>query len=476
MEMKGAIVLKRFMDKDFLLTTKTAKELYRRGAEKTPIFDWHCHLSPKEIYENKRPADIAELWLSGDHYKWRLMRSCGVSEDYITGTKPNFEKFKAFASCLPYAVGNPMYHWTHLELQRYFGVEETLSEKTAQDIYRRCNEKIRAGGFTPRELIEKSNVRCVCTTDDPADTLEYHKLLQNETDFKCRVLPAFRPDKALGIELPAFIPWIAAMEKAVRREIHTFAELKAALSERMDLFDALGCRASDHAFAYVPYRPATDSEVEKIFKIGLIGGTLTTEETDKYRTALLRFLGAEYAKRGWVMELHIGAMRNNNRRMFERLGPDTGFDSIDDREIAEGLSGLLDALERKGNLPKTVLFTLNPKDNYVLGAMLGNFQSDEIASKIQFGSAWWFNDNYDGMREQMKTLANLGVLGKFVGMVTDSRSFLSYPRHEYFRRILCELIGDWVEEGKYPCDLDFLSQMVADIAFYNAERYFNLDI
>lgn len=262
--MKGEIVLRRFMDKDFLLTTKTAKELYRRGAEKTPIFDWHCHLSPKEIYENKRPADIAELWLSGDHYKWRLMRSCGVSEDYITGTKPNFEKFKAFSSCLPYAVGNPMYHWTHLELQRYFGVEETLSEKTAQDIYRRCNEKIRAGGFTPRELIEKSNVRCVCTTDDPADTLEYHKLLQNETDFKCRVLPAFRPDKALGIELPAFIPWIAAMEKAVRREIHTFAELKAALSERMDLFDALGCRASDHAFAYVPYRPATDSEVEKI--------------------------------------------------------------------------------------------------------------------------------------------------------------------------------------------------------------------
>ncbi len=471
---KGAIVLKRFLDKDFLLTTKTAKELYRRGAEKTPIFDWHCHLSPKEIYENRQPADIAELWLAGDHYKWRLMRSCGVDEAYVTGTKPNAEKFRAFAESLPFAVGNPMYHWTHLELQRYFGVEEPLSGKTAADIYRRCNEKIRAGDFSPRALIARSNVRCVCTTDDPADTLEYHRLLQKETGFACRVLPAFRPDKALHIEQPAFIPWIAALEKAVGREIRTFSELKAALTERMDLFDSLGCCASDHSFAYVPYCPATDSEVEKIFKLGLIGGTLTTEETDKYRTALLRFLGAEYARRGWVMELHIGAMRNNNRRMFERLGPDTGFDSINDYPVAEGLSGLLDALERKGSLPRTVLFALNPKDNYVLGAMLGNFQSSECPSKIQFGSAWWFNDNYTGMREQLQTLANLGVLGKFVGMVTDSRSFLSYPRHEYFRRILCELLGDWVEEGKYPNDLDFLSQTVADISYYNAERYFGL--
>lgn len=467
--------MKKFMDKDFLLTTKTAKEIFRRGAEKAPIFDWHCHLSPKEIYENKQPADIAELWLSADHYKWRVMRSCGVSEDYITGQKSGYEKFKAFASCLPYCIGNPMYHWTHLELQRYFGVETPLWEKTADEIYQKCNEKIKAGGFTPRELIEKSNVACVCTTDDPADSLEYHGLLRKEKDFKCRVLPAFRPDKALGIELATFIPWITAMEKALRREIHTFSELKAALLERMDLFEKNGCCASDHAFTYVPYAPATDSEIEKIFKKGLIGGTLSNAELDKYRTALMLFLGAEYARRGWVMELHIGPMRNNNRKMFARLGPDAGFDSIDDREIAKGLSGFMDALEVKGNLPKTVLFCLNPKDNYVLGTMLGNFQSSEVPSKIQFGSAWWFNDNYDGMREQMKALSNLGVLGKFVGMVTDSRSFLSYPRHEYFRRILCELVGDLVEEGKYPYDLEFLSQVVADISYYNAARYFGLE-
>ena len=467
--------MKKVMDKDFLLTTKTAKEIFRRGAEKAPIFDWHCHLSPKEISEIKQPADIAELWLSADHYKWRVMRSCGVSEDYITGQKSGYEKFKAFASCLPYCIGNPMYHWTHLELQRYFGVETPLSEKTADEIYQKCNEKIKAGGFTPRELIEKSNVACVCTTDDPADSLEYHGLLRKEKDFKCRVLPAFRPDKALGIELPTFIPWITAMEKALRREIHTFSELKAALLERMDLFEKNGCCASDHAFTYVPYAPATDSEIEKIFKKGLIGGTLTNAELDKYRTALMLFLGAEYARRGWVMELHMGPMRNNNRKMFARLGPDAGFDSIDDREIAQGLSGFMDALEVKGNLSKTVLFCLNPKDNYVLGTMLGNFQSSEVPSKIQFGSAWWFNDNYDGMREQMKALANLGVLGKFVGMVTDSRSFLSYPRHEYFRRILCELIGDLVEEGKYPCDIEFLSQVVSDISYNNAARYFGLE-
>ena len=421
----------------------------------------------------KAPISVSEANLQPGEV--RVMSSCGVSEDYITGQKSGYEKFKAFASCLPYCIGNPMYHWTHLELQRYFGVETPLSEKTADEIYQKCNEKIKAGGFTPRELIEKSNVACVCTTDDPADSLEYHGLLRKEKDFKCRVLPAFRPDKALGIELPTFIPWITAMEKALRREIHTFSELKAALLERMDLFQKNGCCASDHAFTYVPYAPATDSEIEKIFKKGLIGGTLTNAELDKYRTALMLFLGAEYARRGWVMELHIGPMRNNNRKMFARLGLDAGFDSIDDREIAQGLSGFMDALEVKGNLPKTVLFCLNPKDNYVLGTMLGNFQSSEVPSKIQFGSAWWFNDNYDGMREQMKALANLGVLGKFVGMVTDSRSFLSYPRHEYFRRILCELIGDLVEEGKYPCDIEFLSQVVSDISYNNAARYFGLE-
>lgn len=468
--------MKKFMDKDFLLTTKTAKEIYKRGAEKTPIFDWHCHLSPQEIYENKKPKDIAQLWLAGDHYKWRAMRSCGVPEDYITGRKSGHDKFLKYAEIMPYCIGNPLYHWTHLELQRYFGITETLSPETAESIWKKCNEKIKAGGFTPRELIEKSNVVCVCTTDDPADTLEYHKKLKADKSFKCKVLPAFRPDKALGIDSPAFHPWVAALEKAVGREITSYSELKKALAERIEFFDKTGCCASDQALAYIPFAEATARELESVFKKALAGKPLTVDETDKYRTDLLRFLAAEYHSRGWVMELHIGAMRNNNSRMFQKLGADTGFDSINDCQIAEGLSRFMDSLEAVGKLPKTVLFTLNPKDNYVLGTMLGNFQSSEQAGKIQFGSAWWFNDNYDGMRAQLTALANLGVLGKFVGMITDSRSFLSYPRHEYFRRILCELIGDWVEEGKYPENIKFLSGLVEDVSFGNAKNYFNLKV
>lgn len=468
--------MKKFMDKDFLLTTKTAKDIYKKGAEKTPIFDWHCHLSPKEIYENKKPKDIAELWLGGDHYKWRAMRSYGIPEEYITGRKSGKEKFMKWAEVMPYLIGNPLYHWTHLELQRYFGITETLSPQTAEAIWKKCNDMIKAGGFTPRELIEKSNVKCVCTTDDAADSLEYHKKLSEDKKFKCKVLPAFRPDKSLNIDQPTFIPWIAAMEKAVGREILTFAELKKALKERVDFFDEMGCRAADHALSYIPYQEATAKELETIFKKGVAGKKLTDDELDKYRTALLKFFGEQYAEKGWVMELHIGALRNNNTKMFQKLGADTGFDSIDDKEIAYSLSRFLDCLAKEDKLPKTVLFTLNPKDNYVLGTMLGNFQSSEAASKIQFGSAWWFNDNYDGMRQQLSTLANLGVLSKFVGMITDSRSFLSYPRHEYFRRILCELIGDWVEEGKYPDDVKFLSKVVADVSFNNAEKYFGLEL
>lgn len=466
--------MKKFMDKDFLLHTHTARELFKRGAEKIPIFDWHCHLSPQEIYENKTPADIAELWLSGDHYKWRAMRSCGIEEAYITGQKSGYEKFKAWAGVLPYLIGNPLYHWTHLELQRYFGIDEPLNEKNADKIWKECNQKIKAGGFTPRELIVSSGVVCVCTTDDPADPLEYHQLLAQDTSFPCRVLPAFRPDKALGIELPAFIPWLAALEKTTGREIRTYTELLSALEERIEFFDEMGCRASDHAFTYVPYAPCSAETLEMIFQKGLRGATLSVEECDAYRTSLMRFLGAKYAELGWGMELHIGAMRNNNTRMFASLGPDTGYDSVDDAPVAHGLSAFLDSLEKEHKLPRTVLFTLNPKDNYVLGTMLGNFQSPEVASKLQFGSAWWFNDNYDGMRQQLATLANLGCLGKFIGMVTDSRSFLSYPRHEYFRRILCELIGDLVEEGKYPDNLDFLSGVVEDISFRNAAAYFGI--
>ncbi len=465
--------MKQFMGEDFLLSTDTAKALYEACREE-PIFDWHCHLQPKEIYENKTPRDIAELWLAADHYKWRGMRGCGVSEDYITGDKTPYEKFRAWAECMPNFIGNPLYHWTHLELQRYFGITKPLSPDTADEIWEEANAKIAAGGYTPRELIEKSNVKCVCTTDDPADTLEYHKLIAADKSFKCRVLPAFRPDKALAIEAPAFMPWLDALKKVSGKEIKTFAELKETLLSRIEYFEELGCRATDHAFTPVPYRRMTDGELEEVFAKRLNGETLSFEEAEGYKTELFRFLAKEYSKRGWAMEMHIGPMRNNNAKMFAKLGPDAGYDSIDDGAVAYKLSRLLDSLDEENSLPRTILFTLNPKDNYVLGSMLGNFQSDEAASKIQFGSAWWFNDNIEGMRQQMSALANLGVLSKFVGMVTDSRSFLSYPRHEYFRRILCELIGNLVENGEYPADMKFLSKVVKDISFGNAEKYFGL--
>ncbi|MBQ9849067.1 MAG: glucuronate isomerase [Clostridia bacterium] len=461
------------MGRDFLLDNEPAIKMFE-AADKMPIFDWHCHLSPKEIYENAQPEDIAWLWLAGDHYKWRAMRSCGVDEKYITGEASGYEKFKAFADIMPNLIGNPMYHWCHLELRRYFGINDILCAETADDIWNRANAAIKAGGFTPRELIEKSNVSHLCTTDDPADNLEYHVLLAKEADFRCKVLPAFRPDKALGIDLPAWKLWLDSMEKCVGRSIDGFDALCDALNERIEFFATLGCCASDHAFAYVPYETATAEELDGIFAKVKNGGEASVTEADKFKTALLGFLAERYAEKGWVMELHIGPMRNNNTLMFNRVGPDAGFDSIDDREIAGKLSRFLDSLAVREKLPKTVLFTLNPKDNYVLGTMLGNFQNSDAESKIQFGSAWWFNDNIDGMREQMKALGNLGALGKFVGMVTDSRSFLSYPRHEYFRRIMCGLLGDMVENGLYPYDEKAICKIAEDISYNNAAKYFGI--
>ena len=465
--------MKKFMDKDFLLKTETAKKLFA-ACENEPIFDWHCHLSPKEIYENNAPSDLAYLWLAGDHYKWRAMRSCGISEDYITGDKSPYEKFKAWAKAMPNLIGNPLYHWTHLELQRYFDIYEPLSEKTCDAIWEKANNLIKNGGYTPRELIEKSNVKYLCTTDDAADTLEYHKLLKEDETFSCHVLPAFRPDKALGIELDGYLEWLATLEKVSDTQIKSFTELKKVLLTRIELFKEMGCCASDHALTYIPYVRGSEDELNALFTKKISGAELTTEEIDLYKTELLIFLANEYAKNNWAMEIHIGAMRNNNTEMFKKLGPDTGYDSIADYEIAINLSKLLNAMHSEFRLPKTVLFTLNPKDNQVLGTMLGNFQTDEAASKIQFGTAWWFNDNYDGMRAQMSSLMNLGAFAKFIGMLTDSRSFLSYPRHEYFRRIVCENIGDLVEEGKYPDDIEFLSEVVKDISFRNAEKYFGV--
>ena len=463
--------MKPFMDKDFLLNNETSKKLFHSFAEEKPIFDWHCHLSAKEIFENKAPENIYDLWLTGDHYKWRAMRSNGVDEKYVTGDGEPFEKFEAFADTLTNAIGNPLFHWSHLELQRYFGITKVLSKDTAKEIWDEAKAKIAQGGFKPRDLIKNSNVYALCTTDDPVDSLEWHQKLVDD-GFEVKVLPAFRPDKALHVENDTFVPWVKELSEVCETKIESYKDMCNALRGRMDFFKKMGCVASDQSLAAVVYAPASEDELEAIFKKAMNGESLTKDEIDKYQFETLIFFGKEYAKRNFAMELHLGAMRNNNTRMFASLGADTGFDSIDDARVAFGLSRALDTLDKENLLPKTILFTLNPKDNYVLGTMLGNFQSAEAKSKIQFGSAWWFNDNIDGMKTQMKALANLGVLGAFVGMVTDSRSFLSYPRHEYFRRILCALVGTWVEDGLYPYDEKALSKIIGGISFDNAKEYF----
>lgn len=469
--MKGCVHMKQFMDEDFLLNNATAKKLYAEAAQE-PIFDYHCHLSPKEIYEDKPFEDITQLWLGGDHYKWRAMRNCGVDEKYITGDADSHEKFLAWAGALPMCIGNPLYHWTHLELKRFFGIDNPLSPESAEEIWNKTNAKIHGGDFTPRQLIRNSNVAALCTTDDPTDNLEYHKMLAQDKSFGVTVLPAFRPDKALNPNAAGFPQYIAKLGEAAGMKISTFEEMKTAMTRRVEFFASLGCVASDHAFMFVPYGPAGEDEVEAAFKKALAGERLDAREEEKYRTELMLHLAGEYHKHGIAMELHIGAMRNNNAKMFKKLGPDTGFDSIYDGQVAEPLSRLMDAMDVRGELPKTILFAMNPKDNYIMASMTGNFQSSEVAGKIQFGAAWWMNDHIDGMRRQMTDLAQVGSLGSFIGMVTDSRSFLSYPRHEYFRRILCGMLGDMVENGEYPADMKTLSEIVRGISYRNAAAYF----
>ncbi|WP_330389548.1 glucuronate isomerase [Cellulosilyticum sp. I15G10I2] len=462
------------MDENFLLETQTAQVLYHTYAKNVPLFDYHCHLSPQEIYEDKHFKDLAELWLGGDHYKWRLMRANGIEEQFITGQADGYDKFKAWASCMPYAMGNPLYHWSHLELQRYFDIKEVLSEKTADTIWQSANAKINQPDFSARKLIEASNVYALCTTDDPVDTLEYHIKLKEDASFKPKVLPAMRPDKALEITDKDFKDYIERLARITDIEISNFERLCAALKRRIDFFHEVGCRASDHGFTCLPYEDYTDEEIEKIFKKALKGDTLTHKEADQYKTALMVALGGMYKKKNWGMELHIGALRNNNTKSLLNIGINTGFDSVHDSEIASNLSRLLDRLERQDDLPKTVLFTMNPKDNWILASMAGNFQSSEAISKIQFGTAWWMQDHRDGMIDQMRSLANSGLLGRFIGMLTDSRSFLSYPRHEYFRRILCNLIGGWIENGEYADDLEQTGAIIQDICLYNAKRYFEV--
>ena len=417
----------------FMLKNNVAKKLYKM-VEKLPIIDYHCHLDPKLIAEDYRFKNAADLFLGGDHYKWRQMRSNGIEEKYITGDADGYEKFLAFAKTVPGLIGNPMYHWTHLELKRYFDIDEPLTEESAPRIWEKCNELLAKPEYSARNLIIRSGVEAICTTDDPADTLEYHKQLR---DFEVKVLPTFRPDKAVDIEKIFFMPYIEKIG------VNSFDELTAFLRERIAYFAENGCRLSDHAFEYVPF---AEGDASAVFEKKMRGEELSRYEIDSFKTAVLKVCAAEYARLGWAMQIHIGVIRNNNSRMFEAIGPDAGFDSI---------------------------YVLNPKDNYVIGTMIGNFQSAPIQGKIQFGSGWWFNDQRDGMEAQMQALANLGMISNFVGMLTDSRSFVSYPRHEYFRRIMCNLIGQWVEEGEYPEDYVALERIVQGIAYYNAKRYFN---
>ncbi|MBO4309327.1 MAG: glucuronate isomerase [Clostridia bacterium] len=454
--------MKTIIGNNFLLNTKTAQKLYHTFAEKQPIIDYHCHLDPKQIAEDHRFSDIGEVMLAGDHYKWRAMRSFGIDERFVTGNAAWREKFRAFAETIPYCIGNPLYHWTHLELTRYFGIDEPLTPESADRIFDRCTELLNTDGYSARGLMERSNVKVVCTTDDPADSLEYHKQIK-ESGFSVKVLPAFRPDKVVNIHKDTFLPYVE------KTGVKDYADLKAWLSSRLDFFHENGCRLSDHGLDFIPYG---DGDAAQVFEAVLNGKTPTREETEIYMTDLLRFFGKEYSKRGWCMQIHVGALRNNNTEMFRKLGPDTGFDSIADGGLAAPLARLMDALEQENALPKTILYSLNPNDLYTLGTLMGCFQSAEAKSKIQLGSGWWFNDQKDGMEAQLKALGNLGVLGAFVGMLTDSRSFLSYPRHEYFRRILCNLLGEWVEQGLYPNDVETLGKIVSGICYGNAERYF----
>ncbi len=467
--------MKGFMDKDFLLDTDMAKSLFHEYAENMPICDYHCHLSPKEIYENKAPKSISQLWLSGDHYKWRAMRSCGVEERYCTGDASDREKFRHFANTLQYCIGNPLYHWAHIELQRYFGIDTPLNSKTADDIFDRANDAIKNGDFRPQSLIKKSNVKYICTTDDPVDDLKYHKLLQEVDGFDCRVLPTFRPDKALNPTLDGFADYIRELGAVAQVEIKGYKDVIKALLIRAEYFNSVGCHVSDQSFDCPPCVMADDDEIEDIFNRAMNGEAVSDIECKKYATPVMLALGKKYYELDWAMEVHMGAMRNNNTLMFNEIGADTGFDSVGDCEIAKPLSRFLDSLNSEGKLPKTILFNLNDKDNTVLATMLGNFQSSQAQSKIQFGPAWWFLDTMDGMTNQMKSLANLGVLGKFIGMETDSRSFTSYGRHEYFRRIMCSLIGRWVEDGWYAYDEDILKEIVEGICYNNAIKYFNFE-
>ena len=464
--------MKAFMDKDFLLATPTARALYHDYAEQMPVMDYHCHINPKEIWEDRQFDNITQVWLGGDHYKWRLMRAAGVEEKYITGDASDREKFQKWAETLATAVGNPLYHWSHLELKRFFGYEGILNGETAEEVWQLCNAKLREKDMSVRNLILRSHVTLICTTDDPVDTLEYHQKLANDTSFPVTVLPAWRPDKAMNIEAPGWMDYLTRLAEVSGKTISSFADMKEALRTRMAYFHENGCRLSDHALEYVMYVPADEKTVEAIFAKRLSGEQVTREEELTYKTAFMGFVGREYKKLDWAMQLHYGCKRNNNGQMFRLLGPDTGYDCINNCAPSAQLADFLGAFADSNELPRTIVYSLNPADDAVIESVIGCFQNSDAVGKVQHGSAWWFNDHIMGMRQQIMTLASQGRLAGFVGMLTDSRSFLSYPRHEYFRRILCDYLGDQVENGLFPDDRATLGRIVQDISYNNADRYF----
>ncbi|QWA11846.1 glucuronate isomerase [Sodalis ligni] len=469
--------MSQFLTEDFLLDSEFARRLYNEYAVDQPIFDYHCHLPPEQIAGNYRFKNLYDIWLKGDHYKWRAMRTNGVAERFCTGDAGDWEKFEAWAQTVPHTIGNPLYHWTHLELRRPFGITDTLlSGETARQTWDRCNALLAKDDFTARGIISQMNVKVICTTDDPVDSLEHHSTIAADGSFKTKVLPAWRPDKAFNIEAAGFNDYLKRLEEVSDTAISGFGAFRTALTKRLDHFAAHGCKLSDHALDVVVYGEADENTLNGILSRRLSGTLPTQEEIAQFKTAVLVFLGGEYARRGWVQQYHIGALRNNNSRLFKQLGPDVGFDSTNDQPVAMALSRLLDAQAKENALPKTIIYCLNPSDNEVIGTMIGNFQGEGMPGKMQFGSGWWFNDQKDGMQRQMTQLATLGLLSRFVGMLTDSRSFLSYTRHEYFRRILCRMIGHWVQDGEAPADIKLLGDMVKNICFDNAKNYFDVGL
>ena len=478
--------MKDFMDKDFLLETETAKHLFHDYAKDLPLVDYHCHISPKEIYEDRRFNSLDEVWIGGknpdgsyfgDHYKWRLMRSNGIKEEEITGSAPGEVKIQRFAESLEMAIGNPMYHWTNLELKKFFDFAVPLTPANAKEAYKLCNEKLQNDpNMSVRGLIKQSNVAFIGTTDDPIDSLEWHQKIKDDKTFETKVCPSFRPDKAININKPGFKEYIEKLAKVVgKASLDTPEEVSKALTNRIEFFASLGCKASDHGLDYIPFRKGTMEEINEAYAQVMAGKEITVEQAEKYQTYILINLGKDYHRLGIAMQLHYSCHRNANERIYSTMGPDTGVDMIAQTTCGISIANLMSELDKEGKLPKTIIYSLNPADNQQIGSMIGCFQSDEIPGKIQHGSAWWFNDTKSGMEDQMKSLANLGLLGNFVGMLTDSRSFLSYTRHEYFRRIFCNILGNWVENGEYPNNEESLKKIVEGVCYKNAARYFGIE-